>query len=156
MSESSLASAFFISRWLFPMTFAASAVLMSGARYIVVTRPYTSQRRSVVLSFIPDTIFVVFSRVCSSSFGLIRSGEYPTEKSLPHTIPDSCSRIGKTISSVAPGYIVDSRTTTAPFFRFCPTVRAALFTGQGSGSFAFITVVGTQKWMISASLMTVE
>ena len=42
---------------MFSITFAASAVLISGARYTVVTSPYTRHSISVVFASIPNTIF---------------------------------------------------------------------------------------------------
>ena len=93
----------------------------------VVTSPYTWQSVSRVFWSIPDTIFVVRSRVCSSSFGLIRSEKYPT-KTLSvslrwlllkdrHDDPFCYTRI------------YCARTPIAPSFRFSPTLRAALVTG---------------------------
>lgn len=40
--------------------------------------------------------------------GFILSGEYATLKSCPHFNPDSLSNMGTHISSVTPGYTVDS------------------------------------------------
>ena len=38
---------------------------------------------------VDDTIFVIVSKRCTLSPGLIRSGEYPILKSTPHFSPDS-------------------------------------------------------------------
>ena len=51
-----------------------------------------------------ETIFTVFTKVCTLSPGLIRSGEYPTLKSSPTLNPETSSKIGMQSSSVHPGY----------------------------------------------------
>ena len=56
--------------------------------------------------------------------GLV-GGLDPIFQSTPHLSPDSFSMIGTQISSVTPGYTVDSKTTMVPGVRFCPTVRDA-------------------------------
>ncbi len=78
------------------------------------------------------------------------------KKSLPHFIPDYRAMIGPMISSVTPGYTVDSRTTMAPFFRFCPTIFDADSTGFRSGSLALVTGVGTPIMTKSACLIVYE
>lgn len=57
--------------------------------------------------------------------GFILSGEYPTLKSIPHFKPDSFSNIGIQISSVTPGYTVDSYTTIDPLVKFRPIILLA-------------------------------
>ena len=51
--------------------------------------------------------------------------------------------IGTQISSVTPGYTVDSNTTIVPGVRFCPTVLDAPSTGLRSGVLSLLTGVGT-------------
>ena len=51
--------------------------------------------------------------------------------------------MGTQISSVTPGYTVDSKTTMLPFVRFLPTVRLAPSTGVRSGVWSAFTGVGT-------------
>ncbi len=127
------------------MTLAASATLMDSARYTPAstTSSYTFATVSNVSSSIPDTIFVIVSKRCTLSPGLIRSGEYPILKSTPHFNPDSFSRIGTQISSVTPGYTVDSKTITEPLTRFRPNRRLAPSTGDKSGVWSLLTGVGT-------------
>ena len=48
-------------------------------------------------------------RVCTLSPGLMRSGLYPIFQSTPHFKPDSFSIMGTQMSSVTPGYTVDSK-----------------------------------------------
>ena len=48
----------------------------------------------------------------------MRSGEYAIFQSTPHLRPDSFSMIGTQISSVTPGYTVDSKQTIVPGFIF--------------------------------------
>jgi len=75
----------------------------------------------------------------------------------PHPSSDS-SRIGLTISSVTPGYTVDSRITVASLLMFRLTISAAFLTKERSGSLDFVTGVGTQMiiksaWLISLGLV---
>ena len=70
----------------------------------------------------PAVTFVIVVRQCVLSPGLIRSGLYPTEKSVLNVRFDSFSRMGTQISSVAPGYTVDSYTTISPSDRLCQRV----------------------------------
>ena len=62
----------------------------------------------------PDTIFGVVVSVWVRLPGSMRSGLYPTATSRPTVSPDRRSRIGTNSSSVVPGYVVDSRTTSEP------------------------------------------
>ena len=57
------------------------------------------------------------------------------------------------ISSVAPGYTVDSYTTMAPRLRCLPTLSDDLTSGVKSGWWASSTGVGTATMMKSASPM---
>ena len=57
----------------------------------------------------PDTTLGVLTKPQLGLPGSIRSGEYPRKNGTPVR-----SRIGRTSSSVVPGYVVDSRTTRAP------------------------------------------
>lgn len=90
----------------------------------------------------PETIFTIVSKRFSLSPGLIRSGENPTLKSSPHFKPDS-SKIGIQISSVTPGYTVDSKTTIDPLVKFCPTVLEAHSSGFKFGILFSVIGVGT-------------
>ncbi len=91
----------------------------------------------------PETILIIFSSLCTLSPGLILSGEYPILKSTPHFSPDSLSRIGTQISSVTPGYTVDSYTTIESFVKFRPTILLAPSTGERSGVLSEFIGVGT-------------
>ncbi len=62
----------------------------------------------------PETILTIFSSGWSRSPGLIRSGLYPSLKSTPQRKPETFSNSGPQISSVAPGWTVDSKTTMLP------------------------------------------
>ena len=108
-----------------------------------MTNSYTFAIISKDSSSIPDTTLIASLSLCSLSPGLILSGEYPTLKSIPHLKPDSSSRIGTHISSVTPGYTVDSNTTIAPFVKFLPTILHALLTGFKSGVLSGLIGVGT-------------
>ena len=70
---------------------------------------------------------------------------------MPHLSPDSFSMIGTQVSSVTPGYTVDSKTPTVPFVRFCPTKRLAPSTGDRSGVWSAFTGVGTATMINFAS-----
>ena len=142
---SSFMNAMLISLWLFSATLMASAALMDETLYVpaAMTMSYTSAITSSDSRSIPETIFVMFSSLCFLSPGLIRSGEYPTLKSLPADRPDSLSRIGIHTSSVTPGYTVDSNTTTEPLLRLRPTIVPARMTGDKSGVWSWFTGVGT-------------
>jgi len=62
--------------------------------------------------------------------------------------------IGMQTSSVAPGYTVDSYTTTAPRLMCLPTDSDDLTSGVKSGWCASSTGVGTATMMKSASAIT--
>ncbi len=79
---------------------------------------------------------------CSLSPGLMRSGEYPTKKSSLNRNPDTDSSSGTHRSSVAPGYTVDSYTTTSPGFSTRAIVSDADNTGERSGCLASSIGVG--------------
>ena len=81
----------------------------------------------------PDTTFGVFSKDHVGLPGSIRSGEYPRKKSTPARRPDSSSN-GRNSSSVVPGYVVDSRTTSAPGLSARASVAAADSTNERSGA----------------------
>ena len=59
------------------------------------------------------------------------------------------------MSSVTPGYTVDSKTTMVPGVRFWPTVREAPSTGRRSGVVSGFTGVGTATTMNLASFSRV-
>jgi hypothetical protein len=80
--------------------------------------------------------------------GSTRSGAYPRKKSLPTFAPVR-SRIGCTISSVVPGYVVDWSTISWPARRFAATDSAAETMYWTSGVRVFESGVGTQ--IVSAS-----
>ncbi len=82
--------------------------------------------------------------------GSTRSGEKARAKSTPATRPELDSRIGRTISSVVPGYVVDSRITKVPALRFAAIVRVADSTIDRSGPPAELSGVGTQMTTVSA------
>src|SRR3989338_6873754 len=82
----------------------------------------------------PETTLTILLSVCCLSPGLIRSGEYPILKSIGHERPLCCSRMGRQISSVTPGYTVDSKTTILPFDRCSPTTLHAPLSKVRSGS----------------------
>ena len=136
------------------MTFAASATFIDVALCIPFfsTLLYNSATFSNVSSSIPETIFVIFSNLCTLSPGLTLSGEYAILKSLPPCIPENFSNIGKHISSVNPGYTVDSYITIAPFDIFFPTISLALITGVKSGVLSSFTGVGTATIILLHSL----
>ena len=73
----------------------------------------------------------------------MRSGEYATEKSLFTTRPDVFSSIGIHISSVVPGYTVDSKITIFSLERIFPTALQASSKYVKSGRFSLSTGVGT-------------
>ena len=77
ISANSFISAMFRSRWVFSITFAASATLMLVVRCTpaVITRSYSAAIASSVGPSSPATTFTMRSSVCSRSPGLIRSGE---------------------------------------------------------------------------------
>ncbi len=145
MIESSFISAIFKSRCVFSITFAASATFMLSALYTPASTiiEYTCDISSSDSSSIPDTIFNTFVTVCTLSPGFIRSGEYPTLKSAPQTRPDSFSNTGTHISSVTPGYTVDSKTTISPFFKCLPTSLLALIRKDRFGVLSSAIGVGT-------------
>ena len=74
----------------------------------------------------------------------MRSGENASEKSIPAVRPDAFSRIGRTTSSVVPGYVVDSSETSVPWRSSVPAVSAAARTAVRSGPSACDSGVGTQ------------
>ena len=82
--------------------------------------------------------------------GSIRSGENARKKSSPAFIPPR-SRIGATISSVAPGYTVLSRITVWPRTRMSATCSVADTTNETSGSWLLPSGVGTQMLIAVAS-----
>ena len=83
--------------------------------------------------------------------GSIRSGEKARLKSTPALSPDAFSRIGRTSSSVVPGYVVDSSTTSVPRRSSRPAVSEAARTAVRSGPSASDSGVGTQMTMVSGS-----
>src|SRR5690606_28914275 len=97
----------------------------------------------------PEVILVILVNVRSLSPGLMRSGLYPTKKSLLYSNPASSSRMGTQTSSVAPGYTVDSYITISPFFRCFATSEVANRMGVRSGCLLSSTGVGTVMIKIS-------
>ena len=77
MIASSFISAMLRSRWVFSITFAASATLIDDALCTpaVTTLAYSAATFSSVSGVSPETTFVIFVSVCSLSPGLMRSGE---------------------------------------------------------------------------------
>ena len=100
----------FTSLCMFSVTFAASATFIEGATWIPasIIEKYIKETISKANSFEAETIFFIFSIVFTLSPGTILSGLYPVEKSLFHYKLDWFSKIGVHISSVTPGYTVDS------------------------------------------------
>ena len=82
--DNSFTNAILISRWEFSITFAASATLILGAKWVpaVIIDLYNSSICLAELVLDPDVTFNIFSTVCFLSPGLILSGEYPTKKSV--------------------------------------------------------------------------
>ena len=76
----SLTKAILISLWEFSITFAASAILIEGAKYVPasIIELYNLSIINAEYLFDPDVIFKIFVRVLFLSPGLILSGEYPT------------------------------------------------------------------------------
>jgi hypothetical protein len=66
-------------------------------------------------------------------------------------MPEAFSITGTQISSVAPGYTVDSKTIVAPRFRLRPTASLAESSGPKSGWCALSIGVGTATTMKSAA-----
>jgi hypothetical protein len=91
--------------------------------------PYISAKVSKAFESEADTTLAILSTVCSLSHGLILSGEYQRLKSDGHFNQLFSSKIGKQISSVAPGSTVDSYTTICHFFKIEPIVSEALIKG---------------------------
>ena len=143
--DNSFTKAIFISLWEFSITLAASATFILSALCTPasITNSYTFATVSKVSSSIPDTTLTIVSNLWSLSPGFILSGEYPTLKSTPHFIPEASSSIGIHISSVTPGYTVDSYTTIDPFTKFLPKVLLAPITGLKSGVLSSLVGVGT-------------
>ena len=76
MIASSFISAMLRSRWVFSITFAASAALIELARCTPGSTivSYSFATLSSVSGVSPETIFRIFVSVCSLSPGLMRSG----------------------------------------------------------------------------------
>ena len=77
IKHSSFMKAIFKSRWVFSITFAASATLILGAGYVpaLIIFLYNLSTNNAVFLFDPEVIFTIFVSVCFLSFGLILSGE---------------------------------------------------------------------------------
>ena len=81
--------------------------------------------------------------------GSMRSGENARLKSIPAVSPVAFSSIGRTISSVVPGYVVDSRTTVVPARSSFAADSVAALTAVRSGPSDSDSGVGTQITMTS-------
>ena len=78
---------------------------MVGAKWVpaVITDLYNSFISNPISGVEPEVTFKILSTVCSLSPGLIRSGEYPTKKSILNCSPEIFSNTGTHSSSVTPG-----------------------------------------------------
>ena len=83
---------------------------MLGAKWVpaAITEAYISFTLRPISGVDPEVTFLICSTVCNLSPGLIRSGEYPAKKSKLNFRPEVFSTIGIQLSSVTPGYTVDS------------------------------------------------
>ena len=77
ITASSLIRAIFISRLVFSMTFAASAILILPALWVpaLIIWRYRLSTKSAILGVEPEVTFLIEVRLWSLSPGLIRSGE---------------------------------------------------------------------------------
>ena len=109
---SSFTSATFTERKMFSRSFVDSATreLDTGTTRSKA-EPCRSTAISVEAGSTPPTIFGMVLVVKARRPGSSRSGENASQKSCGHRRP-LASRIGFTSSSVVPGYVVDSRTTS--------------------------------------------
>jgi hypothetical protein len=108
MMDSSFIKAILTSRCVFSIIFAASATLIDDASWtpgstIIL---YTSAISLDDSASHPETTFKILVIVCSLSPGFMRSGEYPTLKSVLNFKPETYSKTGIQSSSVQPGYTV--------------------------------------------------
>ena len=87
--------------------------------------------------------------------GSSRSGENASRKSVPQRSPPA-SRIGLHSSSVVPGYVVLSSTTSWPFRRLAAIALVVSSTAVRSGSRDLSSGVGTQMMITSASRSRVK
>ena len=71
-------------------------------------------------------------------------------------MPDPSSSTTRNSSSVVPGYVVDSRTTKAPFARCGAIARPVSRINERSGSRFLFSGVGTQMMTASTSLMRLK
>ena len=76
ISENSFIKAIFTSRWIFSITFAASATLIDSALYVpaFIIDWYILSIIFKLWWFEPETIFLIFVKLWFLSPGLIRSG----------------------------------------------------------------------------------
>ncbi|KYC51501.1 MAG: hypothetical protein AMQ74_01119 [Candidatus Methanofastidiosum methylothiophilum] len=85
------------------------------------------------------------------------SGQYARPKSIPALSPEDSS-IGLTISSVTPGYTVDSNTISCPFFNDLEISSAAETTYDRSGSLSLVigvgTIIKTMSLLLTASTVS--
>ena len=95
------------------------------------------------ISFEAETTFFIFSMVFTFSPGTILSGLYPVEKSILKINLDFFSNIGVQISSVTPGYTVDSYITIESFFKTLPIISLDDIKGCKSGVLSSFIGVGT-------------
>ncbi len=101
----------------------------------------------------PPTTFGVLRRPKVGLPGSMRSGEKARWKSRPTTSPVR-DRIGSTTSSVVPGQVVDSSTTSVPGRSRAAMASVAPMTALRSGLWSASSGVGTQITTVSASAST--
>ena len=103
--ENSLIKAIFKSLWVFSITFAASATLILGVKYVPAEIIHLYKLSiSLAISLVePLVIFVILLSVFTLSPGLILSGLYPQKKSILNFNWEAFSKIGTQNSSVHPG-----------------------------------------------------
>ena len=102
---------------MFSSSFVSSAASGDETAWTLsIAAPYSSMAAAVEPSSIPPTTFVTFFVVQSSRPGSTPLGEKARWKSVPALSPLPASRRGCTCSRVVPGYVVDSSTTSWPFW----------------------------------------
>ena len=153
-SAISFTSAMFTLRKMFSSSFVISAAraldtISTGAPM----RFNSSAARCVARSFTPPTTLGVLIALNFVLPGSIRSGLKARSKSTSSFKPDR-SRIGSTISSVVPGYVVLCSTTRCPCCKCGTMPSAALMMNDRSGALAASYGVGTQMKIASASRTT--
>ena len=102
----------------------------------------------------PPTTLGVVLVVQSSRPGSTRSGEKARWKSSPALSPEPSSSSGWTRSRVVPGQVVDSRTTSCPFWSRVAIWRVADSTIVRSGSRCLESGVGSAMRIASTSRRT--